>query len=234
MEFTGFDPQGLDLLIENRMMNSQAFYEAHKAEIRQRVIEPFYALCERMTDEMREIDPYFVTVPSRMVSRVRRDTRYTRDKTLYRANLWLYFRRRREPFEDVPFFYFELGPDFWRYGCWGGFGRGEMAAAREMILQEDRLFLEAYRAAGTVAGLAQNGEKYKRPKHPEAPAAYQDWLDRKVFGFDREETETFEPLFDGSFVAPMLEDMHRLAPVYQFLRAIKERAASAKPQEVRP
>ena len=44
-----------------------------------------------MTPEMVKIDPQFVTVPSRMVSRVRRDTRYTKDKTLYRANMWLFF-----------------------------------------------------------------------------------------------------------------------------------------------
>ena len=75
MEFTGFNPQGLDLLIENRMMNSLEFYEEHKAQIKRLAIEPFYALCERMRDEMLLIDPLFVTVPSRMVSRVRRDTR---------------------------------------------------------------------------------------------------------------------------------------------------------------
>ena len=63
MEFTGFNPQGLDLLIENRMMNSLEFYEEHKAQIKRLAIEPFYALCERMRDEMLLIDPLFVTVP---------------------------------------------------------------------------------------------------------------------------------------------------------------------------
>ena len=103
MEFTGFCPQGLDLLIENRMMDSPDFYEAHKADIKRLAIEPFYALCERMREDMLLIDPLFVTTPSRMVSRVRRDTRYTKDKTLYRANLWRFFPRPRAQFEEVPF-----------------------------------------------------------------------------------------------------------------------------------
>ena len=64
MEFTGFCPQGLDLLIENRMMDSPDFYEAHKADIKRLAIEPFYALCERMREDMLLIDPLFVTTPS--------------------------------------------------------------------------------------------------------------------------------------------------------------------------
>ena len=39
MPFMGFPPSGLDLMIENRLMDSQEFYEAHKAEIRKQMIE---------------------------------------------------------------------------------------------------------------------------------------------------------------------------------------------------
>ena len=231
MEFHGFHPQGLDLLIENRLMNSQMFYEEHKAEIKKLAVEPFYALCERMTEEMLAIDPCFVTVPSRMVSRVRRDTRYTKDKTLYRANLWLYFRRKRAPFEDVPFFYVEVHPEFWAYGCWGGFGRGEMAAAREMLLREAKLFPDAHRADHALPDFILRGEEFKRPKHPDAPAAYQPWLNRKQLGCDHIVTDSFDPLFDGTFVEPMLDAFRRLAPFYTFLRAIKERANPTISQE---
>lgn len=224
MEFTGFCPQGLDLLIENRMMDSPDFYEAHKADIKRLAIEPFYALCERMREDMLLIDPLFVTTPSRMVSRVRRDTRYTKDKTLYRANLWLFFRRPRAQFEEVPFYYMELGPDFWRYGCWGGFGRGEMAEARDMILREDKLFLDAYRAVQTVPEMHLFGELYKRPKHPKAKEIYQPWLNRKQLGIDFEETQNFDSVFDGSFVPLMLERFAKLAPFYHFLCTLRDRA----------
>ena len=33
------------------------------------------------------------TIPTKMVSRVRRDTRYTPDKHLYRENMWIMFMR---------------------------------------------------------------------------------------------------------------------------------------------
>ena len=222
--FTGFRPQGLDLLIENRLMNDKAFYEAHKDDIRRDVIEPFYALCACMTPAMQELDPLFVTVPSRMVSRVRRDTRYTKDKTLYRANMWLFFRRPRAERESVPFYYMEVSPDYWSYGCFGGYGQGEMAIAREMILAEDRLFLDAFRAAEHAHAFTLEGDLYKRPRFPDAPEAYQPWLNRKNIGLQFMESEDFSPLWDGSFVEPMLEDMQQIVPFYRFRCALRERA----------
>lgn len=224
MKFTGFCPQGLDLLTQNQMMNSGTFYEAHKSQIKELAIMPFYRLCDSIKADMLAIDPAFVVTPSRMISRVRRDTRYSKDKTLYRSNLWIYFRRPRAPFEDVPFYYMEIGPEFWRYGCWGGFGRGEMAQARQMILHEDIRFRAAYEAVKRVPEMQLTGALYKRPKCPEAPENYQAWLNRKHLGVDFTETENFEPAFDGSFVPNMLERFQTLKPFYDFLCSIQEQA----------
>ena len=136
----------------------QRIYDAHKDEIKRLSIRPFHELIAEMTPEMVKIDPQFVTVPSRMVSRVRRDTRYTKDKTLYRANMWLFFRRARRERESVPAYYFELHPEYWAFGCWGAWGRGEMEALREMILAEDRLFLDAFRAVNSCPQVHLAGE----------------------------------------------------------------------------
>ena len=227
MAFTGFSAAGIDLLQLNRLQNSKEFYDAHKDEIKRLAIQPFYDLIEEITPTMLEIDPQFVVTPARMVSRVRRDTRYTKDKTLYRANLWLFFRRPRRERESVPCYYFEVHPAFWRYGCWGAWGTGEMQALREMILREDRLFLEAYRAVNACPQVQIDGELYKRPKYPDANPAYQSWLNRKEIGADFRETEDFAPLLDGSFVPEMVRTMQQLAPFYRLLLAAKERAAAA-------
>ena len=82
MAFHGFSAEGVDLLQLNRLQNSKEFYDAHKDEIKRLSIRPFHELIAEMTPEMVKIDPQFVTVPSRMVSRVRRDTRYTRINAL--------------------------------------------------------------------------------------------------------------------------------------------------------
>ena len=200
MAFHGFYAEGVDLLQLNRLQNSKEFYDAHKDEIKRLSIRPFHELIAEMTPEMVKIDPQFVTVPSRMVSRVRRDTRYTKDKTLYRANMWLFFRRARRERESVPAYYFELHPEYWAFGCWGAWGRGEMEALREMILAEDRLFLDAFRAVNSCPQVHLAGEMYKRPKFPDAKPEYQDWLNRKEIGVDYTNSENFAPVLDGTFV----------------------------------
>ena len=130
MAFHGFSAEGVDLLQLNRLQNSKEFYDAHKDEIKRLSIRPFHELIAEMTPEMVKIDPQFVTVPSRMVSRVRRDTRYTKDKTLYRANMWLFFRRARRERESVPAYYFELHPEYWAFGCWGAWQGRNGSAGR--------------------------------------------------------------------------------------------------------
>lgn len=225
--FTGFCPEGLDLLIENRLMNDKAFYDAHKSQIDEKVITPFRALCERMTPFMLHIDPLFVTVPTRMVSRVRRDTRFTKDQTLYRANMWLFFRRPKDTqYDAVPAFYLEISPEYWGYGCYGGFGQGEMAIARDLIVHEDKIFLDAFHAAEQAGNFRLDGALYKRPRVPNAPEKYQPWLNRKHLGLHHAEHEDFSPLWDGSFVEPMIDQLSQLAPFYHFLRALHERARS--------
>ena len=169
-----------------------------------------------MTPVMQQIDAQFVTVPSRMVSRVRRDTRYTKDKTLYRANLWLFFRRARRQHESMPCYYFELHPEYWAWGCWGAWGTGEMQALRDMILHEDRLFLDAFEAVKRCPEVTLAGELYKRPKYPDAKPEYQSWLNRKEIGVDFRESEDFAPVLDGSFVGPMLETMKKARALLPF------------------
>ena len=119
-------------------------------------------------------------------------------------------------------------PEYWAWGCWGAWGTGEMQALRDMILHEDRLFLDAFEAVERCPEVTLAGELYKRPKYPDAKPEYQSWLNRKEIGVDFRESEDFAPVLDGSFVGPMLETMKKLAPFYRFLLAGKERAAAGR------
>ena len=82
MAFHGFFRRRRGSSATESPANSKKIYDdAHKDEIKRKLsIRPFHELIAEMTPEMVKIDPQFVTVLSRMVSRVRRDTRYTKDK----------------------------------------------------------------------------------------------------------------------------------------------------------
>lgn len=227
MEFTGFSAEGFNLLIENRIRNDKTFYEAQKPQIKQLVQEPFYALIEKMTPTMLQIDPLFVIAPHRQLSRVRRDNRYTKDKSLYRSNMWITFGRMKGAFASRPCYYFEVTPEYWGYGC--GYYQAptnEMQLAREWMLKQDARFLKAYDAV-THSDFTLFGECYKRPKFPDAPAQYQDWLNRKNLGVSWESTD-HTPVLNGSFVDKMLQDMLQIAPFYHLLCAVKEISCAGK------
>ncbi|MCR4436018.1 MAG: DUF2461 family protein [Clostridiales bacterium] len=75
------------------MNNSKDWYESHKGEYRQYVYNPFVELIGELSPAMTEIDSQLITIPSKLISRVRRDTRFSRGKSLYRDNAWLVFLR---------------------------------------------------------------------------------------------------------------------------------------------
>ena len=224
MAFSGFRPEGLDLMIQNRLMDSKPFYDEHKAEIKRLMQQPMTELIGEVSDAMREIDPLFVLVPSKMISRVRRDTRYTKDKTLYRDHMWCTFGRPKGEHDSRPCYYFEVMPESWGYGS--GYYKatpGELAILREMILREDKRFLEAYAAVQAMPRFSLYGEEFKRPKFPDAKAEYQPWLNKRNIGLSYS-CYDFKPLFEGSFIGEMLRDLRAIAPFYYFLCAVHESA----------
>lgn len=223
MIFDLFTPDMLDFLAENHLHNSKSWYEAHKDVYRRLVSEPYGALVERMSPHMLEIDPQFVTAPSRAVSRVRRDTRFTKNKDLYRDHIWIVFRHPKVRLGNSLCYYFEIGQEEWGYGV----GYYDMPPAvreqyRQMILHRDRAYLDARRALEQTPAFALYGDCYKRPPYPDAPQEAQDWLNRKNIGVSFSSRE-YTSLFNGTFYDIMMTNLKRIAPFYRFLRVAEER-----------
>ena len=82
------------------------------------MIQLFRALVEQLTPEMLKIDKKFETRPAigKTISRIHRDTRFLKDKSLYRSCLWLTFKRPSRDWKEAPAYFFEISPDTYRYG----------------------------------------------------------------------------------------------------------------------
>ncbi|MDO5548481.1 MAG: DUF2461 domain-containing protein [Eubacteriales bacterium] len=223
MIFDRFTPQMLDFLAENHIRNSKEWYEAHKKEYRELVVQPYHELVERMAPTMTAIDPLFVTQPSRCLSRVRRDTRYTKNKDLYRDHAWIVFRHARKRLGSALSYYFGVDQDAWSYGVgYYDIPRDVLAECQDMILKEDRYFRDAF-AAVQGSDFLLEGERYKRLKYPDAPEKYQDWLSRKQLSISFT-SEDFDLLFAGEFYDKMITDIQKMQPFYEFLQKAEERA----------
>ncbi len=109
--FEGITDDCLFLLAENRFHDSKSFYEDNKAVIRSGVIEPLRHLVSDLAPTILSIDPLLIVNPltNGCVSRVRRDTRYSRDKSLYRENMWIAFLRDKKAWNYcLPAFYLDF------------------------------------------------------------------------------------------------------------------------------
>lgn len=95
-DFKGITQDTLFLMQLNRFNDSKAFYEDNKEKIKANMTVPMRQIAASLSDMMLDIDPFMNTIPTKMVSRVRRDTRYTHDKHLYRENMWIMFMRPKK------------------------------------------------------------------------------------------------------------------------------------------
>lgn len=213
--------EGLELLVINRLNDSKEWYDENKGEIRRLVIEPFLELISYLGDTMLSIDPEIVVDPrvDRTLSRVYRDTRFTKDKSRYRDSIWLYFRRNKKQYPGYPWFFFELKPNMAWWGC-GRYTRdtSHVEATRKMIIDRDPLFLEAKRVVDNSQSyfILDEDERYKRTRYPDEPEDIKNWLDRRSIHVVHAE-EDFHKVFSEELRDQLREDFLKLAPVYRFL-----------------
>ena len=214
-----FSQKTLEFLSENRRRNSREWFHAHNAEYRAYVIEPFCRLVSYLAPQALEVDSQIVALPrvDKTISRLWRDTRYSHDKSLYRENMWVIFRRFRMHEPGWPGLYFELSPDGFSYGC--GFYKavpGFMETVRQMILEREPLAEKALKTFAGQALFQLHGEKLKRPRYGSEPPERQEWLNRRNLSITAESTD-FSLLFSPNLAESIRQGYEMLAPVYDFL-----------------
>ena len=216
-----FSQAALDFLTENRLRNDREWYREHKADYECLVREPLRELAGALTPVMQRIDPLLVTDPGAngTLSRLYRDVRFSRDKSLYRDVIWCVFTRDRKLFPDSPGLVVEISPGGFRYG--GGYYQTPppiMAALRARVLRNDRLFLLADETLNGQSTFGLEGELYKRGRYPDQPAARRNWLERKGVAV-LHNSRDFSLLFSPDLGERLSADFLLMQPVYELLLA---------------
>ncbi len=223
MAFEGI-PYGMgEFFMQIRFNNHQAFFEEHRAAYLRDVREPLYALAEALSDAVQAVDPAIETRPGKVVSRIRRDTRFSRDKSPYRDNMWISWKQPRFTDEDqkrsLPEIYFYITPDRWEIGA-GYYAAtpSAMTAFRARVLAAPNVFLSIAREKPFADTFALSGEDYKRPpKGADAlPAELLSWFVKKSFSVGHG-----SPLGESSrtpaFADELAGKIALLGPLYDYL-----------------
>jgi len=227
-------PEFFRFLVENRLHDSKAWFESHREDYSRLVLEPLRELVAEMAPVMLTIDPKLVVQPAvgKTISRIFRDTRFSKDKSAFREHMWISFNRGKAGrYQPVPELYFDLGPEGYSYGCgWYCPGTELMSALRKLVLEGDKTARKAVRAAARQDRFQLEGPEYKRPKHPDAPPDLYPWVNRKALYLSRYGSDP------GFLYAPDLgtrvaEDLTALKPVYELFWKAQDTALA---QAIRP
>ncbi|MDO5559917.1 MAG: DUF2461 domain-containing protein [Oscillospiraceae bacterium] len=222
-----FSAKSLDFLFENRLHDSKQWYQDHKEDYRQYVSEPFAVFIEKIEPVIKEIDDKIICNPKK-ISRLYRDTRFSKGGSIFRDNVWCIFGRPREPYQDIPAFYFEINPDGFTYGC-GCYrtSTDAMNAYRKMILDNDKIFCNAKKAYESQNIFTLEGEFYKRNKFIGESEDRVFWLNRKNI-YLQNTSNDMDILFSDNLASKIGEEFRKIAPVYDLMIKAEDIAAQQK------
>jgi uncharacterized protein (TIGR02453 family) len=121
--FAGFSPRLFQFLTQLKKNNKRDWFEKHKAEYLEYVLDPAIAFVAAFAQPLAKISPAFVASPKKIggsIMRIYRDTRFSKDKSPYKTNVGIHFRHRLGKDVHVPGFYVHLAPGecFLGVGIW--------------------------------------------------------------------------------------------------------------------
>ena len=215
-QFKGFSPKAFEFLVAVKLNNSKAWYEQHKNEYRDYVQEPFKALISDLASAFAKVDDELMINPARCVSRIRRDTRFANDKTMYRDVMWFYIRRPEFSMSEGVGYFFEISPDGARYGMGMGFSSARyMELYRNAIRKNTDEFKKAVKQADTIKGLKISGAEYKKDRGEGLPAELKPWYNRKEIYVQSE--LSFQDISTPALIDILSDVFVKLKPLYDFL-----------------
>ena len=192
--------------------------DANRERYRVHVREPFFRFIEALGPRLQAMIPDLEIRPAKCLSRINRDTRFSRDKSPYRDHLWVSFRQSGISRDGMPFFWVEIRPEgvSWGVGLWG-----ENTEAMETLrrrIEADRSGVEALFACADEAGCLMEGPEWKKKPVPEGiEGRLRNLYLKKTVYFEKADTR-LEWIFSPDFADRVFSDFCILKPWYDFLR----------------
>lgn len=218
--FQGLKEDTYQFFWEIAFNNELPFYEANRERYKQNVYEPLKELTVLLTPAAQKIDPDFNIRPSSVISRIRRDTRFTHDKTMFRDHAWLGFRRPGGMLSESLVVYAEFEREGYGYGM-GMYGSNPalMREIRPRLLAQPEAFLSLVNDSAFTAKFEVRGDLYKRPRFSDAPEGLLPYLNRKGLSFC-----FFSPNLKNTFspkiADEIIEGFRLLQPVYRLMMGL--------------
>ncbi|HDL19337.1 MAG TPA: DUF2461 domain-containing protein [Bacteroidetes bacterium] len=221
--FTGFTPETIRFFRRIKKNNNKPWFEENRPVYEEHVLKPLRNLVEDLGQFMKMLDAQFDVRPqiNRTIAKIYRDTRFSRDKTLFRDHLWIVFRRHQTSLAGELCFYFEIRIDSFSYGM------GFYAAPREVmidfknrILANPQKFLRIVQNPVLTETFSLDGEFYTRSPVKEYPPELENWMKFKSFYWGHKESN--KPLaFSNKLIEVLKEGFLILYPLYCYVQKMQ-------------
>jgi uncharacterized protein (TIGR02453 family) len=189
-----------------------------------------------MSDFMLGIDLSFEVAPAvgKTISRIYRDTRFSKDKSPFHDCAWITFKRSGKDWSRyIPGYFLEIAPKSYRYGM--GFYEAApdlMARFRERIEEDPESFVKAVGWLDKQKVFTVEGERYKRPTGQDKPEPIRTWCGYRSFYL------TCNRTIDDAILSPKFPDrlMNTSAwpPRFIDMSTASPRKPSASERDERP
>lgn len=222
-QFNGFSPEAQNFLKELKTHNNKPWFEANRDRYEALLLIPIRKLVMSLSYCMYQIDPELELRPvvNKTISRIYRDTRFSKNKDMFRTNMWLSFKHRTGAWQKIPTWFVEINTDGFTYGM--GFYEASaqsMSRFRELLTEQQDRFKEAIRPLPGDPPLLPEGRSYKRLTIPcGLPEDLHDWYRRRNLYLICH-CKPGEPFFSSALVPHLEYRFRELAPLYYLLMEI--------------
>ncbi len=183
-----FSVETIDFLRQLSQNNNKIWFDSNREVYERNLLFPMKDLAKIMEPAVKKIDPLLETSPAvgKAVSRIYRDIRFSNDKTPYRTDAWVSFKRPKRLAETAPEFFLYFTTEEYQIGM-GYYAPtpSDMARFRENILLDPERFGDFIEKFANRADLQLFGENYKKRIPNDLPAGIQDWFQKKNFYISR-------------------------------------------------
>lgn len=221
--FEGFSNETINFLKSLKENNNKLWFEENKEKYTNHLLTPMKYLVMDLSSFILSIDPLLEVTPScgYTISKIYRDTRFSKDKSPYKISMWITFKRRSKEWSSNPAFFFELSPDSYRYGM--GFFQANpttMKIFRENIDTSLDKFKNAISFYSKQDVFVVEGDKYKRILDKEKTEDINEWYQRKnLYLVCNKEIDNL--LFSKELVDKLIVDFSLVKDFYTYLNQLK-------------
>lgn len=218
--FDGFKPETFQFFKDLEQNNYKEWFDNHKSIYTDAVLKSLKLLVAYLSPTMQVIDPSFELRPHRVISRIYRDVRFSKNKDPYKTCMWFTFQIPvpRDDWKDYPGYFMEIRGDEYTLGM-GLLApkKKVMDVFREEVEYNAEEFKQITQRTVLDRGFSVQGEEYKRPITNDLTEYYQPWIQRKGVWVGKTCLIGGE-IFSQNFAEKTKEDFLALEWLYNFMK----------------